>query len=102
MADLSKNQTAVLDALRRVEVPQTIGELARHPRGGRPMSHWREDPQMTWNETKGLLGEDERGYLYKRTSQGWVVFQPRNPTHWPAYFRSRRTRGLVMLEDDRG
>jgi hypothetical protein len=51
---------------------------------------------------KPLLGEDEDGTILmpSRTRAEWWEgrFNPRNPTHWPAYLRSRRARSLAMVE----
>ena len=49
-----------------------------------------------------ILGEDDSGDLYvpsKSRAELWDRrFNPRNPTHWPYYLRSRATRRVAFLE----
>lgn len=67
---------------------------------------WMEDAHVNGGpEVRGLLGEDEDGFIYvpSRTRQEWWDrrYNWRNPTHWPYYLRSRLTHRVVMLEAER-
>lgn len=64
---------------------------------------WMEDAQVNGGpEVRGLLGEDEDGFIYvpSRTRDDWWDrrYDWRNPTHWRYYLRSRLTHRIVMLE----
>lgn len=48
-----------------------------------------------------MLGEDENGDLFVpgRTQDApWRRFNPRNPLHWLAYWKSKRVNSLAWLE----
>jgi hypothetical protein len=64
--------------------------------------HWREDADLVTGGDPRILGEDENGYLFvpsKTRREYWDrLFNPRNPTHWVYYLRSRLTNRIAMIE----
>lgn len=65
--------------------------------------HWRESAVGNGPYAANLLAEDERGDLYvpSLTRADWWDrrFDPRNPTHWPYWLRSRIRRNIVMIDE---
>lgn len=63
--------------------------------------HWTERAERV-TSGHGILGEDEYGDLLvpKKCASGlWEGrFDPRRPTHWIPYLRSRITRKIAFLE----
>ena len=63
---------------------------------------WIEDAVGNGPCTSDLLAEHEDGDLYvpSRTRADWWdrKFNPRNPTHWVYWLRSRRRNNVAMIE----
>lgn len=66
-------------------------------------THWTENATyVSGPNLGGLLGENDQGTLLvpSRTRVDWWDrrFNPRNPTHWRYWLRSRLTGRIAMLE----
>jgi hypothetical protein len=65
-------------------------------------AHWRERAELVFGGDPRILGEDDNGDLFvpSKTRADWWdrPFNPRNPTHWRYWLRSRRTLRIAALE----
>lgn len=64
-------------------------------------TRWMERAEYVADGDSRILGEDERGDLWvpSRTRAQWWDrrFNPRNPSHWRYWLRSRRTSRIAFL-----